>query len=122
MGEDELQLAVGTAEQEQPGACICTLYYPHMRRGSRRQVCCRGARRMLAQALEAEVEAYLEAARGERDERGHALVVRTGYAKEREDLLGAGTVVVCAPRVNDRRVDEITDQRKGFKKSVILPT
>ena len=30
----------------------------------------RGAKRMLAQALEAEVEAYLEAAKGERDEQG----------------------------------------------------
>ena len=29
-----------------------------------------GARRMLAEALEAEVEAYVEAARGERDEGG----------------------------------------------------
>jgi len=51
-----------------------------------------GARRMLAEALEAEVEAYVQAARDERDERGHALVVRTGYANEREILLGAGSV------------------------------
>ena len=42
-----------------------------------------GARRMLAQALEAEVEAYVRAARGERDERGHALVRRNGRARER---------------------------------------
>jgi len=47
-----------------------------------------GARRMLAEALEAEVEAYVQAARDERDERGHALVVRNGYANEREILLG----------------------------------
>ena len=33
-----------------------------------------GARRMLQAALEAEVAAYLERFRGERDERGHALV------------------------------------------------
>ena len=49
-----------------------------------------GARRMLAEALEAEVQAYIEAASGERDDRGHALVVRYGYAREREVLLGAG--------------------------------
>jgi hypothetical protein len=36
-----------------------------------------GARRMLAAALEAEVGAYIERYRGERDEHGHALVVRT---------------------------------------------
>lgn len=79
-----------------------------------------GARRMLAEALEAEVQDYLEAARGERDERGHALVVRNGYAKEREILLGAGAVEVRAPRVNDRRVDE-NGERRRFKSVVVPP-
>jgi len=78
-----------------------------------------GARRMLAEALEAEVEDYLQAAKGERDGHGHALVVRNGCAREREVLCGAGSVEVRAPRVNDRRLDEDGD-RKRFK-SVILP-
>ena len=78
-----------------------------------------GARRMLAEALEAEVSEYIEAARGQRDERGHALVVRNGHANGREVLLGAGSVAVQAPRVNDRRVDE-DGNRKRFN-SVILP-
>ena len=51
-----------------------------------------GARRMLQAALEAEVAAYLERFRGERDERGHALVVRNGKARPRRVTLGAGTV------------------------------
>lgn len=78
-----------------------------------------GARKMLAQALEAEVQDYLQAAKGERDGHGHALVVRNGYATEREVLCGAGAVEVRAPRVNDRRVDG-DGQRRRFK-SVILP-
>ena len=78
-----------------------------------------GARRMLAQALEAEVQAYLDTASGERDEHGHALVVRNGRAREREILCGAGAVEVRAPRVNDKRVDE-DGERRRFK-SVILP-
>jgi transposase-like protein len=78
-----------------------------------------GARKMLAQALEAEVQDYLQAAKGERDGHGHALVVRNGYATEREVLCGAGAVEVRAPRVNDRRVDD-DGQRRRFK-SVILP-
>ena len=78
-----------------------------------------GARRMLAEALEAEVEAYLEAAKDHRDEDGRALVVRNGHARKREILLGAGKVEVKAPRVNDRRVDE-EGNRTRFK-SVILP-
>jgi transposase-like protein len=78
-----------------------------------------GARRMLAEALEAEVEAYVEAARGERDQRGHALVVRNGHARKRKVLLGAGAIEVRAPRVNDKRLDE-GGQRHSFK-SVVLP-
>jgi transposase-like protein len=78
-----------------------------------------GARRMLAEALEAEVQDYLQAARGERGEDGRALVVRNGHARERQILCGAGSVEVRAPRVNDKRVDE-DGNRQRFK-SVILP-
>ena len=46
-------------------------------------------------------------------------MVRNGYATEREVLLGAGSVQVRAPRVNDRRVDD-DGHRRRFK-SVILP-
>jgi len=38
-----------------------------------------GARRMLAEALQAEVEAYIAAHAAERDENGRRLVVRNGY-------------------------------------------
>jgi transposase-like protein len=78
-----------------------------------------GARRMLAEALEAEVADYLEATRGQRDDNGRALVVRNGYANEREVLLGTGSVALRTPRVNDRRVDEDGNRRRF--KSVILP-
>jgi putative transposase len=79
-----------------------------------------GARRMLAQALEAEVQAYIEAAKGERNEYGHALVVRNGYAREREVILGAGAVEVKAPRVNDRRVDN-NGERRRFTSMIVPP-
>ena len=78
-----------------------------------------GARRMLAEALEAEVEAYIEAAKGELDQRGCALVVRNGHARKREILLGAGSVAVEAPRVNDKRMDADGNRRRF--KSVVLP-
>ena len=78
-----------------------------------------GARRMLAEALEAEVEAYVEAARDERDGRGRALVTRNGHARKREVVCGAGAVEVRAPRVNDGRMDD-NGERRRFR-SVILP-
>jgi putative transposase len=81
----------------------------------------RGARKMLAQALQAEVDAYLKAAEAEREEQGHALVVRNGYHNERQVLCGAGTIEVRAPRVNDRRVDEATGERKRFRSAILPP-
>src|SRR5881397_975964 len=56
-----------------------------------------GARRMLVAALEAEVAAYLEAHRGERDEDGYALVVRNGKGRTRKVTIGSGTIPVSAP-------------------------
>jgi putative transposase len=79
-----------------------------------------GARRMLAIALEAEVDAYLAAHAVERDEHGRRLVVRNGHARQREILTAAGAVAVRAPRVDDRRVDPVTGERARFR-SVILP-
>jgi hypothetical protein len=71
-----------------------------------------GARRMLVHALEAEVAAYIERHRGERDENGRALVVRYGHAEERQVTVGAGTIPVRAPRVNDKRV--VDGERQKF--------
>jgi putative transposase len=79
-----------------------------------------GARRMLAAALEAEVDAYLAAHLGERDEHGRRLVVRNGHARQREVLTAAGAVQVRTPRVDDRRSDLVSGERSRFR-SVILP-
>ncbi len=79
-----------------------------------------GARRMLAEALQAEVDAYIARFTAERDENGRRLVVRNGSHRAREVLTSAGAVEVVAPRVNDRRVDLETGERARFC-SVILP-
>ncbi len=80
-----------------------------------------GARRMLAAALEAEVDAYLTGLADERDEQGHRLVVRNGHANARSLVTGAGPVEVRAPRVDDRRVDEVTGERMRFRSSILPP-
>ena len=79
-----------------------------------------GARQMLAAALQAEVAAYVEAHRGELDGNGRRLVVRNGLHAEREVTTAAGAVPVRQPRVNDKRVDEATGERRRFS-SAILP-
>ena len=79
-----------------------------------------GARRMLAAALQAEVAAYIEQFADELDADGRRLVVRNGYHQPREVATAAGAVPVRAPRVNDKRVDEATGERRRFS-SAILP-
>ena len=66
-----------------------------------------GARRMIGAALEVEVQQYVQSLRHLRDEQGHALVVRNGRSHhERTINLGAGSIKMKAPRVNDRRPDQ----------------
>ncbi|HEV2087592.1 MAG TPA: IS256 family transposase [Cryptosporangiaceae bacterium] len=77
-----------------------------------------GARRMLVAALEAEVADYLARFGEARDERGHAEVVRNGHGRPRQVTVGAGTLEVRAPRVDDRR---IVDGAKQTFRSRILP-
>ena len=79
-----------------------------------------GARRMLAAALEAEVAAYIDAHADQFDENGRRLVVRNGHAVPRQVLTSSGAVEVSTPRVNDKRVDEASGQRRRFG-SAILP-
>jgi putative transposase len=79
-----------------------------------------GVRQMLAAALQAEVAAYVEQLKDELDEHGRRLVVRNGFHAEREVTTAAGAIPVRAPRVNDKRVDEATGERKRFG-SAILP-
>jgi len=79
-----------------------------------------GARQMLAAALQAEVAAYVDAHRDQVDESGRRLVVRNGHHAEREVTTAAGAVPVRAPRINDKRTDQATGERKRFS-SAILP-
>jgi putative transposase len=79
-----------------------------------------GARRMIAAALKAEADEYVASFVDALDENGKRLVVRNGHGRERRLTVGAGTVAIRSPRVNDKRVDEETGERKRFS-SKILP-
>jgi transposase-like protein len=80
-----------------------------------------GARRMLAAALQAEVEDYIARFSDQRDEAGRRLVVRNGSHRPREVMTAAGAVEVVAPRVNDRRVDPDTGEGRRFSSAILPP-
>ena len=61
-----------------------------------------GARRMLMQAVEAEVEAFLAAHAELADEQGRRRLVRNGHAPERQIQTGIGPLEVRRPKVRDR--------------------
>ena len=61
-----------------------------------------GARRMLMQAVEAEVEAFLATHATLVDERGRRRLVRNGHAPERQIQTGIGPVEVTRPKLRDR--------------------
>jgi putative transposase len=77
-----------------------------------------GARRMLAQAVEAEVAAYVAAHDHLVDGAGRRQVVRNGHLPERAIQTGIGEIQVKQPRVHDRRVP---GDRERFTPAVLPP-
>lgn len=61
-----------------------------------------GARRMLQQVIEAEVEAFLAAHADLEDAHGRRRVVRNGHAPERDIQTGIGPIAVRRPKIRDR--------------------
>ena len=81
-----------------------------------------GAQRMIAAALQLEVEEYVARFRGARDGVGHALVVRNGAARPRPVTTGVGPVTIMAPRVNDRRVVDGVRQKFTSARQLLVPS
>jgi putative transposase len=77
-----------------------------------------GARRMLAQAIEAEAAAWIEAHAHLKDEAGRRQMVRNGHLPERAIQTGLGPIEVQQPRVRDRRP---AGQREAFSSAILPP-
>jgi transposase-like protein len=77
-----------------------------------------GARRLLAEAVEAEVAAWIEAHAHLKDAEGRRQVVRNGHLPERAIQTGIGDLDVKQPRVHDRRP---ADQREHFTSAILPP-
>lgn len=78
----------------------------------------KGAQKLLAQALETEIEIFLNQYKEIKDDLGRQRIVRNGYRPERPIQSGIGPVPVKAPRVRDRQTDPC--KRIHFS-SLILP-
>ena len=75
-----------------------------------------GARKLLAQAVDAELETFLAAYDELKDDRGRRAVVRNGYLPERQVMTGIGEVNVKIPKTRDRSGSGL-----HFRSSLIPP-
>jgi transposase-like protein len=80
-----------------------------------------GARALLAQAVEAEVAAFLGRHGDLKTGDGHARVVRHGHLPEREIMTGIGPVAVRQPRVRDRGATAGDPERIRFSSALLPP-
>jgi putative transposase len=77
-----------------------------------------GARRLLAQAIEAEVSGFVEAHAHLSDAVGRRRIVRHGYLPQRQVQTGVGAVAVRQPRVRDRAS---ADGKIRFTSAILPP-
>ena len=77
-----------------------------------------GARKLLQEALELEVEEHLKKFKSLRDENNHQVVVKNGSMPEREIVTGIGTIRIKQPRVDDKVLENTAEERFSSK---ILP-
>jgi len=77
-----------------------------------------GARQLLTQAVEAEIEGHIAAHADLTDASGRRRIVRHGYLPAREIQTGIGAVRVKAPRARDRD-PEAPGGRIGFSSSIL---
>lgn len=80
-----------------------------------------GARKLLASALETEIEIFLGQYKGMTDENGCQRIVRNGYLPEREIQTGLGQIAVKAPRIRDRQPDDPQQGRIRFTSAILPP-
>ena len=78
-----------------------------------------GARSLISQALEIELELYINQYKDLRDQMGLQRVVRNGYLPERQIQTGVGPVSVKAPRIRDRHQN--ASKRIHFSSAILPP-
>ena len=74
-----------------------------------------GAQRLLQQAIENEVQEYLDGYRDMKTEDGRRSVVRNGYLPERSVLTGIGPISLKQPRVRDK------EKKRPFASAILPP-
>lgn len=78
-----------------------------------------GARRMLAEALKAEADAFVASFADEQLEDGRQRIVRHGFGPERQIQTGIGALDVQRPKVRDRMVTSDPAEKARFTSNIL---
>lgn len=62
-----------------------------------------GARRLLEEAINNEIEEYVNYFKNLKDDKGNQRIVRNGYLPERDIVTGIGSLKIKQPRIRDRK-------------------
>lgn len=81
----------------------------------------RGAKKLIAEAVQAELEELLGEYEDQRDGQGRQRLVRHGYLPKREIQTGIGGIEVRIPRIKDRGTGEQSEEVVRFRSSLVPP-
>ena len=80
-----------------------------------------GAQKLIAEAVQSELEELLKQYEDHQDEQGRQRLVRNGYLPPREVQTGIGGIPVRIPRVRDRGSGEESEEIIRFRSSLVPP-
>lgn len=100
---------------------VVSIDQPETTRDALTEVLREGAQKLIAEAVQAELEELLEQYEGHQDEQGRQRLVRNGYLPPREVQTGIGGIPVRIPRVRDRGSGQESEDLIRFRSSLVPP-
>jgi transposase-like protein len=100
---------------------VVSIQRPTIARDALTDVLREGAQKLLAEAVQAEVESFIDEYQELRDEQGRQRMVRNGYLPERDIQTGLGGIKVRIPRTRDRNPGNESEEPIRFRSSLIPP-
>ena len=100
---------------------VVSIDEPETTRDALTEVLREGAQKLIAEAVQAELEELLEQFEGQEDGQGRQRLVRNGYLPQREVQTGIGGIPVRIPRVRDRGSGQECEEIIRFRSSLVPP-
>ena len=100
---------------------VVSIDEPETTRDALTEVLREGAQKLIAEAVQAELEELLEQYEGQQDGQGRQRLVRNGYLPQREVQTGIGGIPVRIPRIRDRGCGQESEEIIRFRSSLVPP-